>query len=233
MAETRGTLIGVGVGPGDPELMTQKAVRVILEADILVAPTLDPKKSAAYQIARAAVPAAEKKEIIGLDYPMTKDREILRKAMDENKKQLREILDQGRDAAFLTLGDPTLYSTYFKVASDLQEEGYPIEIVSGVPSFCACAAEAKIPVATGMEKIRICPEVPETVSLEEGTTVFMKPGRKLPDLKHQLQREEEQKQISVSGVENCGMENERVFHSAVQISEDAGYFTTIIAQYKK
>lgn len=85
---------------------------------------------------------------------------------------------------------------------------------------------------SGSEILTVYPEVPDTLAIGEGTTVFMKPGRKIGQLKEQLLRLEKEQNVSVTGAENCGLENQRIFFRADDISETAGYFTTIIVRRK-
>lgn len=231
MMEKTGKLIGVGVGPGDPELITVKALKAMEKADVIAVPTKDPAKSTAYRIAEKAWPRLAEKETLGLEFPMTKVPETLEKARRENEEKLCRCLDAGKTVAFLTLGDPTLYSTFFKVAPEIQTRGYTVDIVSGIPAFCAVAASAGVAVSDRDEPVLICPGVPEKAELlPAGTTVFMKPGRKLGVLKRQLLEAEHQGGCIVCGMERCGMGDEQAFFGAENIPEDAGYFTTVIAK---
>lgn len=230
MNKNTGTLIGLGVGPGDPELMTLKAVRILQQAKVLAVPAKEPESSTAFQIAKKAVPEISEKTIMGLDFPMTRDQNVVDQAMLGNEEKLSNVLDQGKDVVFLTLGDPTIYSTFFRIAPVLQRKGYPVKTVSGISSFCAVAAAADVPLVTGSEILTVYPEVPDTLTIGEGTTVFMKPGKKIRQLKEQLLRMEKEQDVTVAGAENCGMEDQRVFFRAEEISESAGYFTTVIVR---
>ena len=107
-----GKVYGVGVGPGDPELMTLKAVRLIRESTVIAAAGKEIEKSKAYQIARAAVPEIEEKTKLSLPMPMTSDPEMLRKAHEEAVRLMQTFLDQGISVAYITLGDPTIYCTF-------------------------------------------------------------------------------------------------------------------------
>lgn len=232
MNKNTGTLIGLGVGPGDPELMTLKAVRILQQAKVLAVPVKEPESSTAFQIAKKAVPEISEKTIMGLDFPMTRGQNVVDQAMLGNEEKLSNVLDQGKDVVFLTLGDPTIYSTFFRIAPTMQQKGYPVKTVSGISSFCAVAAAADVPLVTGSEILTVYPEVPDTLTIGEGTTVFMKPGKKIRQLKEQLLRMEKEQDVTVAGAENCGMEDQRVFFRADDISETAGYFTTIIVRRK-
>ena len=102
----KGTLYGVGVGPGDPELMTLKAVRMIRENEIIAVPGADVKETVAYKIAVQAVPELEEKELLPIYMPMTHDAKELEENHAKGAKALEACLDQGKNVVFLTLGDP-------------------------------------------------------------------------------------------------------------------------------
>jgi precorrin-2/cobalt-factor-2 C20-methyltransferase len=150
-------LYGVGVGPGDPELMTLKACRLIRENDVIAVPGRNPRESTAYQIAVQAVPSLADKTLVPVDMPMVRDREELRRYHEAGARQLEKWLDQGKNVVFLTLGDPSIYSTFSYLSEIVTADGYPTELVSGIPSFCAAAARLNIPLTEGSESLHIIP----------------------------------------------------------------------------
>ena len=91
----KGKIYGVGVGPGDPELMTVKALRILREADVIVVPGRKPEESAAYRIAAQMVPEIAGKEILAVTMPMTKDREVLRAGHREAAEKIKNISPKG------------------------------------------------------------------------------------------------------------------------------------------
>ena len=92
-----GKLYGVGVGPGDPELITLKALRLTKEADILAFPGEKPIESVAYRIMKGAYPEIDSKQMISLPMPMIKDREELKRVHDEGAKIIAEWLEKGKN----------------------------------------------------------------------------------------------------------------------------------------
>ena len=225
-----GKLYGVGVGPGDPELITLKALRLTKEADILAFPGEKPIESVAYRIMKGAYPEIDSKQMISLPMPMIKDREELKRVHDEGAKIIAEWLEKGKNVVFLTLGDPAVYSTYMYLHRRLTAMGYEAEIVSGVTSFCAAAARLSVSLGDGSTPIHI---LPGSFPLEEGlslpgTRVLMKSGKQMGAVKKALVSGE----YEVLMAENCGMEGERLIGRAQDIPEDAGYYSLVIVKEK-
>lgn len=227
-AMKKGILYGIGVGPGDPELMTLKAVRLCREADVIAIPAEKKEGCVAYEIAAGAVPELEEKEILPIPMPMTKDPAVLKKNHDDGAEKLMAVLDQGKTVVFLTLGDVTVYSTYLYVHKRVTAAGYEAQLVSGIPSFCAAAARLGIGLTETSDQLHVIPAtygVEETLSLP-GTKIFMKAGKKLGQVKKALV----EGGFEAYMVENCGMETERVFRSAEEIDETAGYYSLLIVK---
>lgn len=224
----RGRLYGVGVGPGDPELMTLKAVRMIREADVVAVPGEHAKDTVAYQIAVQAVPELETKELLAIYMPMTHDRAKMQENHQKGAKLLEKMLDAGKKVVFLTLGDPTIYSTFSYLQRIVEADGYETGCVSGIPSFCATAARINEPLVEWNEALHIVPAVhrAETEIIGSGNYVFMKSGRKIGKVKELLAQTGKQ----VFMVENCGMENEHVYRKIEELPEEAGYYSLIIAK---
>ena len=143
-------------------------------------------------------------------------------------KALEEVLDQGKDIVFLTLGDPTIYSTFSYLQKRVEDDGYETALVSGITSFCAAAARTNQPLVEWNQTLHIVPAVHRLGDTPdaEGNYVFMKSGKKMKQVKEILR--ETGKQVSM--VENCGMETEHVYRSVDEIPDDAGYYSLIIAK---
>lgn len=224
----KGTLYGVGVGPGDPELMTLKAVRLIRENEVIALPGEIPEKTAAYRIAVQAVPELAEKKLIPILFPMTMDRAEQQKEHERGAEKLKRLLDTGRNVVFLTLGDPSIYSTFSYVQQLVEADGYPAEMVSGVPSFCAAAAALDTPLAAWTEPLHV---IPAAHRLREpldqpGTYVLMKSGSRMKEVKDLLRKTGHTAKM----VQNCGMPGEKKYQSLEEIPDDAGYFSLILAR---
>ena len=218
------------VGPGDPELLTLKALRRIKESEIIAVPGKKKEESVAYKIARQAYPQIENKEVLPIDFPMTKDSQRLEESHQLGASQIAEKLREGQSVAFLTLGDPTVYATYLYVHKRILDMGFEAEIVSGITSFCAVAARLNIGLVEKAEPLHVIPasyQIEEALKLP-GTKVLMKAGKKIGQVREELLRRGE----TVVMIENCGMEGEQIYRSAQEIPDDAGYYSLIIAKEK-
>ena len=224
----KGIAYGVGVGPGDPELMTLKAVRLIKENGVIAVPGKAAEESVAYRIAAVAVPELAEKQLLAIDMPMTKDRKVLEEAHRRGAKQIERYLDQGRNVVFLTLGDSTVYCTFSYLQHILEKDGYEVELVNGIPSFCAAAARLGVSLTEWDEQLHVLPalHVEDELAELKGTCVLMKSASRMPEVKKALADSGR----SVCAVENCTMENERVYRDLEEIPDDAGYFSLLIAK---
>ncbi len=226
-----GTIYGVGVGPGDPELLTLKAVRSMQSCDVIGIPAGDKDSCTAYQIAVQAVPEIAQKQIVAVTIPMTTDAERLEKAYAKGCADLKRELEQGKNIAFLNLGDPTIYASYMEIHKRLADAGFHAELISGVPSFCAVAATLGIPLGSGKEEIHILPGCyDDEIGRYKGTTILMKSGGRIGTIKEKLAGMEQRGQISAYAVSDCGMESQVVYSDICQVDEQSGYFTTIIVK---
>ena len=230
-----GILYGVGVGPGDPELITIKALNCMKEADLLILPAATKEECHAYRIVRGIWEGIEKKEVVCLPFPMIRDREKLAAAHDKICETIEGYLEKNLTAALLTIGDPSVYSTYCYIHKRVQEHGGRAQMISGVPSFCAAAAALSIPLAESGEQIHIIPAADSFLDAENlsGTRVYMKSGRQLERLKRVLENESKTKELTVYCVENCGMENEKKTVGLDKLDENAGYLSLVIVKEEK
>lgn len=156
-----GTLYGVGVGPGDPELMTFRAWRLIAAADIVAFVSADGRPSRARTTAAAAIQAGSR--LLPIEMPMRTDPAAGQRAYDGAATTIAWELTEGRNVALLCEGDPLLYGSFIYLMDRLQAN-FPVVVVPGLPSFVACAAELRQPLGRRTESFGI---VPATLSDEE------------------------------------------------------------------
>ena len=227
----QGKLYGVGVGPGDPELLTLKALRLIKENEVIAVPGKDIRASVAYQIVKGAYEDLDKKTLIPVAMPMTKDPQVLKANHDKAADQVESYLKEGKNVVFLTLGDTTVYSTYLYVHKRILERGYEAEIVSGITSFCAVAARLNMGLVEADQPLHVIPATYKAQEMDEilqlpGTKVLMKTGKKMKQVKESIEKSG-QKAVMI---ENCGMPSEKIYRSAEEIPEDSGYYSLIIVK---
>ena len=178
-------LIGIGVGPGDPDLLTVKAVKAIQNADIIMCPaSKEERPSIAFSVIESIIDKSKNQEIIKLIFPMTKDKDILEASWKRNAKIMAETVLQGKNVVYITIGDPYLYSTWIYMHRDLKEN-YPdmdISVVPGIVSIFSFASKVGISVAEGAEKVAIIPSCYDLSSVKEiakhsESMIFLKDGR--------------------------------------------------------
>ena len=232
MAELKGTFYGVSVGPGDPELLTLQAVRLIRKCPVLAAPQTSSGQMLALDIARSALgKALDGKTIIPLHFAMSRDPAVLAASHKAAVQAVRPYLDAGQDIAMLNLGDVSIYATFGYLQRLLEAEGYPTAMAAGVPSFCA-AARLNVPLTGGMDTpLTIAPGGWTDRVLEmPGTKVLMKTGRQLPALLDTLRQADKLKNSAL--VCNCGLPDEQVCPdlSRGQPQVQPGYFTTVLVK---
>ncbi|MEL6957838.1 MAG: precorrin-2 C(20)-methyltransferase [Pseudomonadota bacterium] len=180
-----GTLIGVGLGPGDPGLITQKAAEAIRSATTIAYPSLAGGDSFARAIAADLIPEAARE--IRLDVPMTVAREPAQKAYDLGAAEIAKILKTGENVVMLCEGDPFFYGSFMYVNARLTPE-FEVEIIPGVTSVTACAAAAKRPLVARNERLTILPGPMQEAELRDRiagaeAVAIMKVGRHLPKIR--------------------------------------------------
>lgn len=230
----KGKLFAVGVGPGDSELLTLKAVKLLNNIPVICSPRSAPdKESIALSIVSSIIEKRKDFEQITLlepVFPMTEDSLILEKHWDEASELIAKFLDKGLDVAFITLGDPSIYSTFSYVQKRL-ENSYFIEIIPGIPSFAACASSIKKPLVEKNDVLTVIPKINENLEtlMETGDTIIlMKTSRNKKELENKINNQKREKEIF--SVENCTRENEKIING---FSQNKPYLSTTIIKFKK
>jgi len=231
---SKGKLFGIGVGPGDSELLTIKAAKILNEIQVICSPrSAQNKESIALSIVNPIIEKRKDlKELTILEpvFPMTEDSLTLEKHWDMASKSIAKFLNGGLNVAFITLGDPSIYSTFSYVQKRL-ENSYSIEIIPGISSFSACAASIKKPLVEKDDVLIVIPKIKENLNIlmENGDTIaLMKTSRNKKELENKINHQRREKEIF--SVENCTMENEKIIHG---FSEDKPYLSTTIIKFKK
>ena len=224
-----GKLYGIGVGPGDPEYMTLKAVRLIRECDVVAYPV---KKlgegSVALDIARGAVEIPDEK-IHEVLFKMDPDKAVREQCRKEATDKVKAILDEGKNIAMLALGGIGIYSTFSSVHRELMKAGYEVQMVSGIPSFCAGASTANISIVEGNDGFGVVPSITGTEKVEKvldefENLVIMKVGNHVQEVYDILKtRGLENNAVIIS---NVGLEGEYV--GPLDPTREYGYFTTMV-----
>ncbi|WP_166418185.1 precorrin-2 C(20)-methyltransferase [Cochlodiniinecator piscidefendens] len=185
-----GKLYGVGLGPGDPELMTLKAARLIGAADVVAYPALAGGDSFARSIAADLI-APDAREIV-MDVPMTVERGPAQAAYDTGAAEIAEALRGGQDVVCLCEGDPFFYGSFMYLFARLSEE-FETEVVPGVTSVTACAAVSAMPLVARNEVLTVIPGPLDGEDMEHrinsaDSIVIMKVGRHLGKIRAILER---------------------------------------------
>ena len=216
------TLYGVGVGPGDPELVTLKAVRLIRTADYVFVPRSKQDKPG---MAEAIVAEyLEGKNIVYLHFPMGPDN-------SERYKQAAETIDKtlkgGEVGVFITIGDPMVYSTYAYIMFEAQKLGMEQVIVPGITSFNAAASTLGIPVTLKNEKFYLADgSVDEEILQRVQTVCILKPRKEKADTLEKL----EKYGFEYAYIKRCSLPQEEILKEKDSIMQDHDYMTVIFAR---
>ena len=240
-----GRVVGVGVGPGDPDLLTLKAIRVLQDANVVCAPTPNSAgHSVALDIVKQVLQGRESApEVITLIFPMIRDEAELERVWSGNTDRIAKYAHEGKLVAYVSIGDPSLYSTFTYIHRQLSIK-YPditVEIIPGVTSLSACVAKAGVPLASGDETLLIMPKFDLELLKEESrlvdNIVLMKGVRNLPEtikLLTDSSRFSDKTQILIA--KRCSFPDEELWkgdmHDALQLKLREDYFATIIVRRK-
>jgi precorrin-2/cobalt-factor-2 C20-methyltransferase len=228
----KGKLIGIGVGPGDTELVTLKAAKVLKSVPVVFSPkSSKEKESIALSIVRPIL--EERKDykrlmIVEPIFPMIENKKELEKIWASASELISQYLNTGRDVAFITLGDPSIFSTYSYVQKKLIDK-YEIETIPGITSFTACAAAKNKALVEQNDILTIVPKIDDRLNeiLDySDSIVLMKASRNTSRLESTIEDKKRPKEIY--SVQNCTRENEKIIEG---FSNEKPYLTTTIIQF--
>jgi precorrin-2/cobalt-factor-2 C20-methyltransferase len=229
-----GTLYGIGVGPGDPELITLKAVNRLKKVDVVFA-AASTKNEASLAQSIAAPHLHAGVEVIRLDFPMTRDEALLAEAWRANADTVAGQLALGRDAAFLTLGDPLTYSTFGYLLRTLNGllSQIPVVVIPGVTSYQAAAAfTGRVLVESG-ENLAVVSGVAEEAELERilsaaDSAVILKAYKNMPVIRRVLAK------LGLADsavfVTRLGHEGEEVITNLANVPDRPSYFSLLLVR---
>lgn len=227
-----GTLYGIGVGPGDPELLTLKAVRLIEEVEVIAYLAGESGQSQAKQIAQMAVERRRSaRHDIVIHMPMVTQRDAANAAYDEGARLIAAALEQGLSVAFLCEGDPLFFGSFTYVMERLQAT-YSVQVVPGISSVNAAASALKHPLTVLTESFCVMSGRHSDAQLEQAlrqhdSVVIMKAGRARPNILHALKNT--QRMGDAQYLEYIGRDNEYIEREISQLPNEAGpYFSLFV-----
>ena len=231
-----GTFYGIGVGPGDPELLTVKAINAIRIAQVIIAPKTEKKDdSVALSIAQPYLRSDV--EVVYQTFPMIRDFEKFDKIFENNKAEILRFLQARKNVAFLTLGDPMFYSTYIYVFRLLKNAGVKIVTIPGIPAFLAISSYIGRPLSFGNDILTVIPATAESEKIANAlkfsdTTVLMKVYKNLDEIVNMLKSENmTEKAVLVS---RCGLNDENIIDNVEEHKfEKINYLSTILTHRAK
>lgn len=234
----KGRLFGIGVGPGDPELVSVKAIRILKQVSTIFA-ARSSKNS--YSLAKEIISThiGQERRVVPLDFPMTRSKKILEQAWQQNTRQVLEVLSKGEDAAFVTLGDPLIYSTFgylMKTVKDMAPD-VCIEVVPGISSFQAASAATRTILAEAEDCFVVISGATGSGKLKEladkiDTVVMLKVYKNYKEILSTL------KELSLEDtsilVMKCGLEGEKVVCPITGYNgEPLPYLSTLVIKNNK
>ena len=235
MKPKTGTFYGIGVGPGDPDLITLKAVKILSQVDIVyAAASTKNHHSLAVNIAEQHIP--EHTSVKMLRFPMTRDKNETRNAWRSHARTILDDIQSGKNVAFLTLGDSMTYSTFGYLMKHVQKIAPEVEIhtVPGITSYQAAAARLNTPLVEGEESLMVVSGAKGGNRLRElsgkpENVVFMKAYRNVGDIKDAI--DEMGTYPSSVGIKNCSHPNEEIIPDIDELRDRLpDYWTLIIAK---
>lgn len=212
-------IYGIGTGPGNPELLTLKSVRIIKEASVIFAPN-NKGRNMAVDTAKEFIGNTK---LVFIDFPMGNvDRVDYIKAAEIIYNQIPE----GKIGAFLTIGDPLIYSTFIYIMEELEGKLIDVEIVPGIPSFVAAASESKTPLTVKGDKFILCDDFNEELLDKTNTIAILKTSKEKENILNTL----EKNNFSYKYIKKATLNDQEILIDKEEILNDTNYISLIIAR---
>ena len=221
------------MGPGDPELMTLKAVNILKSADVVFLPSAPKENCRVYIILKAAMPDFDEEKIVCVDTDGMNDPKLQGERYDILAEHVSDFLDKGKTVAFPALGEVSLYSTYMYVCERLMASGYRCENVSGISSVQETVNRLNKALAEGDDQVHVFPDTKDIQSKLSmpGTKLFMKPKGNLPEtVKIISEYIQSHPETEAFGISNCGTDKEIIAKDISSLSNLSGYMSVIIVK---
>ncbi|WP_138207187.1 cobalt-factor II C(20)-methyltransferase [Haloimpatiens lingqiaonensis] len=218
-------LYGIGVGPGDTELLTLKAVRIIQNSNIIVVPSAkNGGKSIAYDTVKEFI--KKDAEVLVMHFPMGGPEQEIK--IRENAKEVEKKLSMGQDVVFLTIGDPFIFSTYIYLLQNLKYDGFEVETIPGITSFCACASVANEHLVIGDEPLLVLPATRlDTVKGQKNLAIM-----KVYKIEEEVLDFLDSNGYEYVYIKKAGREGQEIIRNREDILKSREYMSLIIAHKK-
>ena len=229
MNDTNGTFYAVGVGPGDPELLTLQAANILKRCPVIAAPQTKSGQMLALDIARSALDLREK-EVLPLSFTMSREPSLREESYQTAARQIEAFLQKGLDVAMVNLGDVSIFATAYYIFAELRNDGFEAVMAPGVTSFSAVAARLGCSLTQIDAPLHIIPASADLDSALRfpGTKVLMKSGSAIHETVQALERAGLLDRAAL--VADCGLPTEQVYRDLRELPENLSYFATIIVQ---
>ena len=229
MNDTNGTFYAVGVGPGDPELLTLQAANILKRCPVIAAPQTKSGQMLALDIAQGPLDLREK-EILPLSFTMSHEPALREESYQTAARQIEAFLQKGLDVAMVNLGDVSVFATAYYILERIREDGFQTVMAPGVTSFSAVAARLGCSLTQIDAPLHI---IPASADLDRalqlpGTKVLMKSGSAIHEMVRALERAGLLDRAAL--VADCGLPTEQVYRDLRELPENLSYFATIIVQ---
>ncbi len=227
MNERKGIFYAVSVGPGDPELLTLRAARILKHCPIIAAPQTVSGRMLALEIAKGAVDL-ENKTVLPLAFTMSRDAALREESYNRIVETVAEPLSRGLDVAMVNLGDVSVFATACYISERIRLHGFETEMIPGVTSFCAVASVLGCSLTEMELPLHIIPaeaNLDEALSLS-GTKVLMKSGRAIHKTVDAIKRAGLLNRAAL--VADCGLPTQEIYRDLSKIPENVSYFATIV-----